>query len=112
MPKRGRAARLDKVSEHLLDRWMEDNLCVAWQLRNNPDDYERELIRRWEPPPNCDKKVCPLNAQQLLVLDRREMFKAYAARLAGIGWITDASLATTTRDLADLVEKGALIRTG
>ena len=26
--------------------------------------------------------------------------------------ITDASLATTTRDLADLVEKGALIRTG
>jgi len=26
--------------------------------------------------------------------------------------ITDASFATTTRDLADLVEKGALIRTG
>ena len=26
--------------------------------------------------------------------------------------ITDASLATTTRDLADLVDKGALIRTG
>ncbi|MGH2359536.1 MAG: hypothetical protein ACRDGM_03205, partial [bacterium] len=48
-----------------------------------PKDYECELIRRWEPPLNCDTKVCPLNAQQLFVLDRREMFKAHAARLTG-----------------------------
>ena len=77
--------KLDKVSEHLLDQWMEDNLCVALQPYDNPDDYERELIRRWEPPLNCDKKVCLLNAQQSFVLDRREMFKANAARLAGNG---------------------------
>jgi hypothetical protein len=77
--------KLDKTSEHLLDQWMENNLCVALQLRDNPDDYERELIGRWEPPLNCDKKVCPLNAQQLLVLDRRERFKAQAARLTGGG---------------------------
>ncbi len=77
--------KLDKVSEHLLDQWMEDNLCVALQPYYNPDDYERALIRRWEPPLNCDKKVCPLNAQQSFVLDRREMFKANAARLAGNG---------------------------
>jgi hypothetical protein len=73
--------KLDMASEHLLDKWMEDNLRVALQLCDSPDGYERELIRGWEPPLNCDKKVCPLNAQQLFVLDRREKFKAYAARL-------------------------------
>lgn len=77
--------KLDKASEYLLDQWMEANLCVALQLRDNPADYERDLIRRWGPPLNCDKKVCPLNAQQLLVLDRRERFKAQAARLTGGG---------------------------
>lgn len=77
--------KLDKASERLLDLWMEDNLRVALQLRDKPDDYERELIRRWEPPLNCDKKVCPLNAQQLFVLDRREAFKAYAATLSDNG---------------------------
>lgn len=77
--------KLDKASEHLLDQWMEANLRVALQVHDSPGDYERELIRRWEPPLNCDKKVCPLNAQQLFVLDRREMFKAHAARLTGNG---------------------------
>ena len=75
--------KLDKASEHLLDQWMEDHLCVALRRYDNPGDYERALIRHWEPPLNCDKKVCPLNAQQLFVLDRREMLKAHAARLTG-----------------------------
>lgn len=77
--------KLDKASEHLLDQWMEENLSVALQLCDGPGDFERDLIRRWEPPLNCDKKVCPLNAQQLLVLDRRETFKAYAASFTGTG---------------------------
>ncbi len=77
--------KLDQASEYLLDQWMEENLRVALQPCDNPDDYERELIRRLEPPLNCDKKVCPLNAQQLLVLDRRETFKAHAATLTGTG---------------------------
>lgn len=75
--------KLDKASEHLLDTWMEDNLRVALRIYDNPADYERALIRQWEPPLNCDKKVCPLNAQQLFVLDRRERLKTHAARLAG-----------------------------
>lgn len=77
--------KLDKASEPLLDHWMEANLCVALQPYDNPGEYERELVRGWEPPLNCDKKVCPLNAQQLFVLDRRERFKAQAARLTGGG---------------------------
>lgn len=74
--------KLDKASEQLLDQWMESSLSVAFQLNDNPGEYERELIRRWEPALNCDKKICPLNAQQLFVLDRREKFKAMAAKLA------------------------------
>ena len=73
--------KLDKASEQLLDQWMENSLSVAFQLSDNPDEHERELIRRWEPPLNCDKKICPLNAQQLFVLDRRDKFKAMAAQL-------------------------------
>jgi hypothetical protein len=75
--------KLDKASEQMLDRWMENNLSVAFQLSDNPGEHERELIRRWEPPLNCDKKICPLNSQQLLVLNRRDKFKAMAAKLAG-----------------------------
>jgi hypothetical protein len=74
--------KLDKASEQLLDQWMENSLSVAFQLSDNPDEHERELIRRWVPPLNCDKKICPLNAQQLFVLDRRDKFKAMAAQLA------------------------------
>ena len=77
--------KLDKASEQLLDQWMEHNLSVALKPSDNPVGYERELIRHWEPPLNCDKKVCPLNAQQLFVLDRRDKFKVFAARLAGNG---------------------------
>jgi hypothetical protein len=77
--------KLDKVSEQLLDQWMENNLSVALQLNDNPGEHERDLIRRWEPPLNCDKKVCPLNAQQLFVLERRDRFKALAAQMAGNG---------------------------
>lgn len=74
--------KLDKASEYLLDQWMESSLSVAFQLNDEPGEHERALIRRWEPPLNCDKKVCPLNAEQLFVLDRRDRFKATAARLA------------------------------
>lgn len=77
--------KLDKASEQLLDQWMENSLSIAIQLKDNPGEYERDLIRRWEPPLNCDKKVCPLNAQQLLVLERRERFKALAAQMTGNG---------------------------
>lgn len=77
--------KLDKGSEQLLDQWMENSLSVAFQLNDNPGEHERELIRRWEPPLNCDKKICPLNDQQLFVLERRDKFKAVAARLASNG---------------------------
>lgn len=77
--------KLDKASEQLLDQWMENSLSVAFQLNDNPGEHERELIWRWEPPLNCDKKTCPLNAQQLFVLDRREKFKAMAAQMASNG---------------------------
>jgi hypothetical protein len=74
--------KLEKASEQILDRWMESSLSVAFQLNHSPDEHERALIRRWEPPLNCDKKICPLNAQQLFVLERRDWFKATAAQLA------------------------------
>ena len=77
--------KLDNASEQLLDQWMENSLSVAFQLNDNPGEPERELIRRWEPPLNCDKKICPLNAQQLFVLDRRDKFKAMAAQMASNG---------------------------
>ncbi len=77
--------KLDTESEQVLDQWMEVSLRVAFQLNDNPSEHERELIRRWEPPLNCDKKICPLNAQQLFVLDRRDRFKAMAAQMAGNG---------------------------
>ena len=77
--------KLDKTSEQLLDQWMENSLSVAFRLNDNPGEHERELIRRWEPPLNCDKKICPLNDQQLFVLDRRDKFKAMAAQLASNG---------------------------
>ena len=77
--------KLDKASEQLLDQWMENSLNVAFQLNDNPGEHERELIRRWEPPLNCDKKICPLNDQQLFVLERRDKFKAMAAQLASNG---------------------------
>lgn len=77
--------KLDRASEQLLDRWMENSLSVAFLLNDRPGEHERELIRLWEPPLNCDKKVCPLNAQQLLVLDRRDKFKAMAAQMASNG---------------------------
>lgn len=75
--------KLEQASERILDEWMERNLGVALMPCDGPGPYESELIRRWEPPLNCDKKVCPLNAQQLLVLDMREKFKTLAAQLAG-----------------------------
>jgi Fic family protein len=57
-----------------------------------------------------------LNARQEKALHRmfREGPDGFAGGLTAEKYraITEASLATTTRDLADLVEKGALIRTG
>jgi hypothetical protein len=81
----GSTFKLDKASERLLDQWMEANLSVALQPHEQPGDYEGALIRHWQPPLNCDRKVCPLNEQQLFVLERRERFKAQAAQLSRVG---------------------------
>lgn len=72
--------KLEKRSEQLLTDWMEINLSVALQPIASPGQFERELIQRWAPPLNCDRKVCPLNKQQLFVLDQREKFKSLAER--------------------------------
>jgi len=61
---------------------MEQNLSVALHPLNAPAEYERSLITHWQPPLNCDKKVCALNDQQQFVLEQRENFKAHAAMLA------------------------------
>lgn len=89
--------KLDQTSERLLDQWMEHNLGVALRTYDAPGDYERELIRRWQPPLNCDKKICPLNEQQSFVLDCRETFKSLAEQLTGNGQ-AEVSKAASSRD--------------
>jgi Fic family protein len=63
-----------------------------------------------------DRLCGQINERQLKVLVRmfREGPKEFKGGLSAsnYGTITGASPATTTRDLADLAEKGALLRTG
>ena len=59
LPKRGNSTevKLAVASERRLDRWMHDNLLVAYEICPDPIGRETELVSRLAPPLNLTKCV-------------------------------------------------------
>lgn len=98
---------------NVIDDWLDWFADIALEAQQRTVSHVRFLIDKAK---LFDRLRGQINARQEKALLRmfREGPGGFIGGLSASNYrtITDATLATTTRDLADLVEKGALIRRG